>query len=157
MWFCHLSTVWTWNNFSDLFLRLELLLYKSHQLCYIKTGQQRVSDNFRRFWSSENCYLGFIYWLQLRKIMELLPRNGIEFLRFGGSISFKIATLCFCCYAIQRFQLNWTIVSFFRSGKNINDERADPRVADWTLMTGPLPLICILTSYLLIIYRIGPS
>lgn len=36
-------------------------------------------------------------------------------------------------------------------------EQSDPRVADWTLMTSPLPLICILSTYLLIIYRIGPS
>ncbi|XP_055298943.1 elongation of very long chain fatty acids protein 4-like [Sitodiplosis mosellana] len=33
----------------------------------------------------------------------------------------------------------------------------DPRVADWTLMGSPLPLIGILATYLFIIYRLGPA
>lgn len=70
--------------------------------------------------------------------------SGVEFLLIGGDTRF------YCAYHI--LNLFQCLIKFIFIVHN-----SDPRVADWTFMSNPLPLTLILISYLFIIYVVGPA
>lgn len=79
--------------------------------------------------------------------MERISNESSSFLRYGGRV-------------LSKFHLFHENVNHGANEVKIccNDYvSVDQRVINWPLMETPLPLMCIVAAYLMVIYRWGPA